>query len=173
MPISIGKSKSLLNGPRWVVFRRSSLYYSEWLFGRSQGSRNQRKSKRNACENRVRKRHAELNKNGTSIRSQKSSTFQKYRKKGIPKTIRKQSAERNIQTPDLVSNPGCRVACFEPVGGRGVQCKFKFRIQRGCAPGSLKSLASGGCGVCFFIQTGVMGLAGSTYSQIFDILVRC
>ena len=100
------------------------------LFGRIQGSRNLCKSRKDLGEKRVRKSYAELNENGAQIGPRNRQHFEKYQKKGIPKTIRKKSAERNRLISVWVASSVRLVSNFGLAGGRGVQFWFKFLIQR-------------------------------------------
>ena len=101
--------------------------------------------------------------NGAQFGTRHLQHFEKYKKKDIPETIRKQKSERNLYKPDLGWNAGCRCRMFQ----------IQILDPNGLRPNILTRPAPGGCGGCFLIQNGDMGLPDSTYPLIFDIFVRC
>ena len=63
--------------------------------------------------------YAELNENGTPMEPKSEPEIFSISKKDLE--------------PDLVSNLGCRAACFGPAGGRGLSVNSSF-VSNGAAP---------------------------------------
>ena len=99
--------------------------------------------------------------------------FEKYRKKGIPKSMRKKSAEQTAKNERISRTRPARQVISGPAGEGFREGVGWFLLGFRLFFRSLTRPAPGGCGGCFLVQNGDTGLTVSTYPLIFDVLVRC
>ena len=122
---------------------------------------------------RVCKNEAKVSQKGAKVGARNRQFFEKYPKKGVPKIDAKKGRICEAPKSDYDSNAWGRVAHSGPAGrdlGRGtVTCLLVLRwisiyLKTLCSPVGAADL---------LIHNGDMGLPGSTYPLIFEVLVRC